>query len=333
MIQLSFACPRYDRTEALLTREVRPTDIDLRYEVMQPAEAHGRMLRGEFDVGEMSMSYYMMLKLSGDSGLTAIPVFPMRTFFHTHLLVGAQSGINKPEDLRGKRIGVQEYGMTLALWLRGIFKAEYDIEPSEMEWLLERAEGMKVSDILGFKPPSDVKVRQVPKDTDLMSMLARGELDVAYPYPPHWRTQKDRTRDLTPEESRGVKRLFDDPKAEAIRYFKKTGYFPINHTIAIKDEVLRKDPWVARSLYDALQRAKELSYAKTKLISRESTNFVWLDSLLEEVGGVFGFDPFPYGIKANSRILQAMAEYSHDQGLTASVAKPDGLFAASTLDS
>lgn len=330
---LKFACPRYDRIEPLTSGVVQPDGISLNCEVVKPAEAHRRMLEGEFDVSEMSMSYYMMLKLAGKPSITAIPVFPMRSFFHTQLLVNVDSGIEKPTDLRGKRIGVQEYGMTLALWLRGILRDEFNIQPAEMDWFVERGEGKKVSDALGFEFPSDIKVHQVPPETDLMAMLAEGELDVAFPYPKHWRTGSDRTTDLAVDQSRKVRRLFPDRKAEAIRYYRKTGFFPINHTIAIKNAVLERNPWVARSLLDAFVRAKEISFQRSWMLSLESTNFVWLDSLLEEVTSVFGDDPFPYGLKANRQILNKMAEYSHDQGLTPSRAKPEELFVSTTLDS
>ena len=332
-LRFSLSCPAYDRTEALRTGEVQPEGLDLVYVTLPPAEAHARMLKNqEFDASDMSMSFYMMSKLSGkESRFTAIPVFPMRRFFHSELLVNIDSGIKTPEDLKGKRIGVQEYGMTLALWLRGILEHEFKVHPSEIEWYLERSPGEKVGDTINFNPPANIRITQVPPNTDLMTMLERGEVDAAFPYPKIWKTQRDRTG-VTSYRGSKVVGLFPNPKEESIRFYKKTGFFPINHVIVIKDQILKEYPWVAISLYEAFVRSKEISYDIVRSKLREPSNYVWLDDLVREVEEIFGNDPYPYGLANNRKILEAMASYSYEQRLTPRKATLSDLFFRTTVD-
>lgn len=300
---------------------------------MPPAEAHARMLKDqEFDISDMSMSHYLTSKLAGRAPFTAIPVFPMRRFFHTEMLVNTDSGINIPGDLKGKKVGIQEYGMTMALWTRGVLEHEFGVKPTDIDWFLERSPGDKVGDSINFAPPADVRIHQVPKDSSLMVVLEKGEIDAAFHYPRIFKTRRERETRLDQSFFAKTKTLFENPKQESIRYYKKTGFFPINHTIVVKNEILKENPWVALSLYEAFLKAKKLSYEK--VISRRGwpTNFIFLDNLVDEVKEIFGDDPFPYGLKANEKILEAMIIYSYEQGLTPRKARLDELFFRTTLD-
>ncbi|MHB8566380.1 MAG: PhnD/SsuA/transferrin family substrate-binding protein [Nitrososphaerales archaeon] len=330
-LKLSYASPAYDRNEALLSGEVQPEGIDLNYLITAPQEAHARMLKSqEFDISDMSLSFYMITKLTGKANFTAIPVFPMRKFFHTDLIVNSDSRIEAPSDLKGKRIGVPEYAMTLALWLRGILQHEYGIGPADMQWYIERQPGERVSDTFGFTPPSSILIHQVPRETDLMTMLDNGEIDVAFPQFRFWKTFRDRSK-MGGITSKKVKLLFPDQKAESIRYFKKTLIFPINHTVVIRNEILKENPWVAVSLYEALQMSKEKSYEKVEERMREPSNYVWLDDLVREVRQVFGGDPYPYGVRKNEKVLDTITTYSHEQGLSPRKAELEDLFFHTTL--
>lgn len=331
-LQLTLASPAYDRNEALRTGEVQPEGIELNYLTMSPPQAHSRMLKNqEFEVSDMSMSFYMIAKLSGKAPFTAIPVFPMRKFFHTELAVNVDSGVKTPSDLKGKRIGVLEYSMSLALWLRGILKHEFGVNPSDMEWYIERRPGRGVGDTFGFKPPTSAKIHYVEEDTDLTTMLEKGEIDAAFPQFNFWKTQMDRSKDLHLEKGK-VKLLFPNQKEENIRFYKKTGIFPVNHTVVIRNDILEKYPWVARSMFDAYQKSKQISYGQMDARMREPTNYVWLDDLVREVRDVFGSDPYPYGIQKNKMILDTITSYSFEQGLSPRKAEMSDLFFKTTLD-
>lgn len=332
-LKLTLASPAYDRNEALLTGEVQPEGIDLNYITMAPPQAHSRMLKNqEFDVSDMSMSFYMIAKLSGKAPFTAIPVFPMRKFFHTDLAVNVDSGIKSLSDLKGKRVGVLEYSMSLALWLRGIFQHEYGVLPTDIEWYVERAPDKGVGATFGFTPPSTAKIHYVPENTDLTTMLEKGEIDMAFPQFNFWKTQMDRSKSLNSSEKGEVKLLFPNQKEESIRFYKKTGLFPVNHTVVIRNDILEKNPWVAMSLHEAYQKSKEKSYEKVEAKMREPTNYVWLDDLVREVKEVFGPDPYPYGIRKNEKVLDAVTTYSFEQGLSPRKAKIEDLFFKTTLE-
>lgn len=332
-LKLTMACGPYDRTRALQTGKVQPDGIELTYLTIKPADGFARMLRyQEFDVSEMSISLYLASKILGKVPFTAIPVFTMRRFFHSEIVVNSDSGIRAPSDLNGKRFGVPEYGMSLALWIRGILLHEFGVDPSSMEWYVERSPGETVGDAIGLKLPLGAKIRQVPKDTDVMTMLDEGRIDAAYPLPRHWRTKTDRVKDVPEELGSKVMRLFSDPKAETIRFYSKTGLFPINHIIVIKDSLLKENPWVARNLYEAFEESKRISYEESANVAKESTNFVWLDSLWDEIRSVMGEDPFPYGIMRNEKILNEVITYSYEQSLSPRKAELSELFVRSTLN-
>jgi len=333
-LKLTLASPAYDRNEALRTGEVQPEGIDLTYITLSPPQAHSRMLKNqEFDISDMSLSFYMIAKLLGKAPFTAIPVFPMRKFFHTELAINVDSGIKSAPDLKGKRIGVLEYSMTLALWLRGILEHEFGVRPSDMEWFIERRPGRGVGDTFGLKPPQSAKIHYVEENTDLITMLENGEIDAAFPQFSFWKTQMDRSKKLDVIDNKGkVRLLFPNQKEESIRFYRKTGIFPINHTVVIRNDVLEANPWVAVNLYEAYQRSKEKSYEKVESQMREPSNYVWLDDLVREVRDVFGPDPYPYGIRKNRSILDTITTYSYEQGLSPRKAEMADLFYKTTLD-
>ncbi|MGI0091706.1 MAG: hypothetical protein ACREBS_08355 [Nitrososphaerales archaeon] len=339
-IRLSLACYKYDRTEALSTGEVMPEGIDLTY--VTPS-FHGSVMnhpfrtmfvQPEFDTAELAIDDYILTKLSRDkANLTAIPVFPMRVFFHTKFAVNCQSGIAEPADLRGKRVGLTEYAIGAPFWARGILQHEFGVKPSDVEWVEERRIGERVADVLGFKPPADVVVKSMPENSDLVTMLFEGKIDALLTNVGVGRRWLDRIEVAEAKFGKErIKPLFADPKAEAIRFYKKTGLFPANHVIVIRNEILKEYPWVAASLFDSFQKAKQLSYKKTASLTREPTNFVWLDSLYQELNDTFGDDPYPYGVKANKKLIDAVINYVYEQGYRSRKATVDELFAPATLD-
>ena len=106
-LKLTLACGRYDRTQPLIDGRVRPEGVDLTFLPLRPGETFWRMLNhGEFDVSEMSLSSYTILRSEGDTRFIAIPVFPSRVFRHSAVYVRADSRIERPQELKGKAVGV-----------------------------------------------------------------------------------------------------------------------------------------------------------------------------------------------------------------------------------
>jgi 4,5-dihydroxyphthalate decarboxylase len=216
---MTLATGKSDRTRPLLDGTVKPDGIDLICITLDPHETFWRMIRyEEFDASEMSMSSYLMAKEAG-KGLIAIPVFPSRAFRHSYIFCNVDSKINEPGDLVGKKVGVPEYQITAALWVRGMLQHGYDISPDKVKWFTEREER------LPFTAPKRVHIERIPKGKDLDSMLVKGEIDALIePTIPSSIAQK----------SPKVKRLFQDYKRVEQNYYKKTGYYPIMHTVVIR---------------------------------------------------------------------------------------------------
>jgi len=316
-LRLSFACGPYDRTQALRDGTVRPDGIDLNYLTLQPAEIFWRMLQfKEFDASELSLSNYTTLVSEGNAPFIAIPAFPSRVFRHGYFFINTDKGIKTGADLKGKRGGVPEYSMTAAVYMRGLMQHEFGVKPSDVEWVQGR------TDRLGRKLPSDVKLTQAPAGAELGDLLERGEIDflITANNPLSFR-----------RGASNVRRLFPDYAAMEKDYYRRTKIYPIMHTIVIRRDIYDRDPWVAASLYKALCESKERCYRLLVEGGTPKASFAWLQPLIEEEQAIIGDDWFPYGIGQNKASIEALLQYSHEQGLSSRRLKIEELFAPSTL--
>src|SRR6516164_2456449 len=215
-LKLTMACGRYDRTQALIDGRIEPEGVDLTFIALRPGETFWRMLNhGEFDASEMSLSSYTILRSEGDTRFIAIPVFPSRVFRHSSVYVRADSTIERPEELKGRRIGVGDYQMTAAVWTRGFLAHEYGVMPEDVTWVVG-------SPIRNIKPPAGVRLEPLPAGTTLEAMLERGEIDAL-------------SSVMIPEAlGTTIRRLFREPRKVEAAYYAKTGIFPIMHTFVLK---------------------------------------------------------------------------------------------------
>src|SRR5215213_2807478 len=139
-VALSLLISPNERVQPIVDGEVVPDGIDLAVTTGPPADIFYRQLRfAEFDVSEMSLSTLLMLVARGDSPWVALPIFPIRRFFHTGIIVRREASITTPSDLAGKRVGVPEYQMTAALWGRGALQHEFGVAPADVWWYVERS--------------------------------------------------------------------------------------------------------------------------------------------------------------------------------------------------
>jgi len=319
---------RNDRSRAVLDGNIKPEGIELVGTACHASELFWRQLTyAEFDVSEMSMSSLLIYLSKGNTDWVALPIFTTRQFFHTGVLVTAASGIEKPEDLKGKRVGVPEYQQTAALWSRGALMHEWGVSPKDIHWFMERTEALSHGGPTGFTPPEGVKLDRIPQDKSIGSMLLSGELDATLLYLTD-NNLVDRSREDISTSTK-IRRLFPDGIAEGQRYYKKTGLFPINHGMIVRRSIYEKDPWVALNLLNAFRLAKEGWLARVK----EQTEAFWRLGLISaEDNKALTTDPFPYGVKSNQHTLETIAQYSNEQGLTPRVLKMEEIFAPSTLE-
>jgi 4,5-dihydroxyphthalate decarboxylase len=281
----------------------------------------------DFDISEMSLSSLFIATARGDTRWVALPIYTSRLFFHTNILVRTDRGILKPEDLKGKRVGVPEYQQTAALWSRGILEHEFGVLARDIEWFMERGPDKSHGGVTGFKPPEGVRLNEIPGSTNIGEMLVNGELDATLLYLSN-RNLVDRSI-IDIDTVNIVKPLFADKLAETRRYFSKTGIYPINHTVVIRRELYEKHPWLALNLYHAFVAAK-------KDVERETTEALqsYFETGLMDGAGQKALteDPKAYGLKASRKVIETISQYLHEQGLTNRSVGIDEIFAASTLD-
>jgi 4,5-dihydroxyphthalate decarboxylase len=331
-LTLGFISAFNERVEPLMNGTVKAEGIELIPSYSHPAETFWRQLKfGEFEVAEMSMSSYLIAKAQG-ADMIALPAFPSRRLFQTELSYHVDSGITKPEDLAGKRLGVAEYQQTAALWIRGILEHDFGVSQYKIHWYMERSEEMSHGGATGFKPPEGISFQRIDKNKSLKSTLFANELDIAHVASP-WVLQAnalDRSSRIGGDDWSKVKPLFPDRMAEGARFYKQHGFLPVNHAYIIRGDIHKKYPWVAFNIYTGLVKAK--AWARQKMIEQIPSALFFGQEYAAMTRDLIGDDPFPFGIKTNRAMLDTIIGYSHEQGLTPRRLSIDELFAESTLD-
>jgi 4,5-dihydroxyphthalate decarboxylase len=321
-LKLTIAIERYDRHFPFYDGTVPvPEGIDLR--VLQVGQSvtlrdgtdrHGRMLKGEYDIAEFSMSSYLMAKARG-LPITAIPVFPRRLFSQSQMWVHPDSDFRHPRDLIGRKVALSSFQTTLSLLAKGDMKFYYDVPWEHIHWLLTTEEKVK------FKVKENVKIDFIGDRQDLGRALEAKEIDAFFlPHPPH----------SVMSGQTAARRLFADCKAEELAYYKKVGDYPIMHAVAIREELLRNAPWIAKAVFDMFNKAKDI--AEGYLEDPNWSRLAWGRHDFENERSLFGRDPWANGFKRNRANIERFIKYSKDQGLIDLACEPETLFAQQTLD-
>jgi 4,5-dihydroxyphthalate decarboxylase len=323
-LRLTLACWDYDRTRALLEGRVRPDGIDLNYLTLPVEETFFRMLRHrEFDVAEMSLSSYVVSLFKPDPPFIAIPVFPSRVFRHSCIYVNAASGIAEPRDLVGKKVGNPEYQMTAVVWIRGILADEFGVPANSVTYYTGGEEEPGRPEKLKLDLPAEIRVQRIGATQTLSAMLADGEIDALY---------TARTPSSFHRDGGRVRRLFPDFVPVERDYFRRTGIFPIMHTVVIRRDVYERSPWIAQSLCKAFQAAQQETYRNLQETAALKTMLPWLISHVEETRREMGEEFWPYGFERNRHALETFLRYSHEQGLSKERLEPQRLFAPETFE-
>ena len=323
-LRLSFACWNYDRMRALQDGTVRPDGIDLNFLSLPVEETFFRMLRHrEFDVAEMSLSSYVVSLFSEARPFVAIPVFPSRFFRHSSIYVNAKSGIREPADLIGRRVGNPEYQMTAPVWIRGILADEYGVPVDGVTYLCGGEEEPGRTEKLKLDLPPRFKIERIGPEQTLAAMLRDGEIAALYT-----------ARKPSSYEGRGgrVTRLFEDFVEIERAYWRKTGIFPIMHTVAIRREVYEQNRWIAQSLFKAFCRSQQLTYEDLKETAALKAMLPWLHAHVEEARREMGEDFWAYGFERNRGVIATFLRYHHEQGLSKRRLEPEELFTPETME-
>jgi 4,5-dihydroxyphthalate decarboxylase len=309
---LSFAMTPYDRMLPLIQGEVKPAGIRLEYQGMAggvPGVFYDQLKFQRYDLSEMSFSTYLIERAKGFS-YRLLPVFHNRNFSYTDIVISKASGIrqDQPEDLKGKRFAIGDYQQTGGLWIRGVLLHEWGIKPDDMTWYQTRGEHYSHTGGSGTRPPVTLRYA----DAGIGTLFRRGEIDAAWGF---GGGEGGSALARADEDVRGdpnFMRLFSDPRAEAMRYYRKTGIFPPHHTTAIRESILEQHPWAAVSLMNAFEESKRIAISRM----RNQTLFVFPQLNIEELNVNLGPDPFAYGIKANAAAIDMVQTISLEQSLT-----------------
>jgi 4,5-dihydroxyphthalate decarboxylase len=303
---------------------VQPEGIDIIYVNIRGVETFFRMLRHkEFEMSEMSLSSYVATLFQKDPPFIAIPVFTSRFFRHSSIFVNTESGINAPKDMIGKRVGVPEYQITAAVWIRGILSDEYGISVDNVRYFTGGEEEPGRIEKAALSLPPNISVTPIEHGKTLSRMLEDGEIDALYAasIPSTYKTGNH------------VRRLFSDYAEVEREYFKRTRIFPIMHTFVIRRDVYKKYPWIAQSMLKAMTLAKKKAYDRLYDTGSLETMLPWLIDYVEETRTLMGEDYWPYGFAGNKHTLETFLRYSYEQGLSKRQLKPEELFAPESLES
>jgi 4,5-dihydroxyphthalate decarboxylase len=319
-LKLTMALAHYDRHIPFFDGSLKlPDGLDLTaLQVGQStplkdgANRHERMIqKGEFDIAEVSLSSYLMAKSRG-APLTAVPIFPRRLFSQSQIYVNIRAHIESPKDLIGKRVGLSSFQTTLSVLAKGDLQSEYGVPWLKVQWFLAKEENVP------FLSKEGASLQKVAVDKKIGKMLEEGEIDaLVMPHPP-----KSIMRG-----SKEVKRLFSDPRHEELKYFRKNGYYPIMHILAVKEELIGKEPWLARSLMDLFDQAKRI--CAEYYDDPNWSQLAWGRHCFEEQRDRLAEDVWPSGIRKNRANLERFIEYSLDQGLMEKKMEVGDLFAES----
>ena len=307
-LKMTVAFSGNPRVQPLVDGRVKPENIDLEVVTVEGGMLFFRNLQyDEFDASEMSISETLLAKERGDGSRwdwSALPVFLSRGYFCLGVLVNTTSGIEHLGDLKGKRIGVPDYHMTAALWMRCAMKDLYGIEASDNVWYNGRTTDFSHGGPLGLGedgPPGETH-HWLEADQYLDQMLDRGELDAAVFSPgtglaPGHTVSMDRYGGTPLTGNPRIRPLLDDGgRAVVAEFYRKTGAFMANHHVIVQNRILKDNPWAAMALFKAFQESKELAYQDAR--RQRSTYLYFQGNDEQDHAAIFGEDPYPLGLKA-----------------------------------
>ncbi len=306
-LKLKFACGEYDRTIPFRTGDIKPEGIDLEYTPQAPELTFLQQLKDRrYDVSEMSMSAYTQMRVKGKDDFIALPVFPSRVFRHSALYVRANADIHQPQQLRGKKVGIGYYQMSGAVWLRGALMDDYDVKPEQIIWVsgMDAKASAGADQVNQLADMVEGTKRTKPK---LEVMLENGDIDAL--------VSVHTPRAMARGEG-SVRYLFDDCRAVEEDYFRRTGIFPMMHTIVIKRETYDREPWIAQSLFDAFDAAKRRAMENLYETNALAVMAPFVVHDLERTRQLMGFDYWPFGIEANKKAITTFFRHLRDQGIT-----------------
>ena len=318
----------YDRVQAIKDGLVGidQADVSFHNENIYSLNAQAFGPDKTYEVTELGLIPYASKYINeGFRDYVLIPVFISRTFRHRNIYVHVDSGIEKPEDLRGKRVGTPGYGMSATTWIRGMLLDEYGVKANDFQWI----ETDKSSDAAklnkGFSQyyfPDDFPLVKGPPGVDESELLLSGGCDALITA-------------ITPKAyadgNPKIRRLFADIKTTEQAYYKKTGLFPIMHVVAVRKDAVQEKPWLPAAVLQMYSEAKQIAYENLATTAVLKTTLPWAIDEYEETAKLMGDDYWRYGIESNRKELELVMRYTYEQGLVKRQVSFEELFHPTTL--
>jgi len=326
--QIKIAGYDYDRVRAIMDGQVgiEGTNVSFNVKNIYEASRYAFGPEREYEVTEIGLLPFIKRYINEDfRSYTLIPVFISRIFRHRNIFVHVDSGIQKPEDLRGKRVGTPGYGFSANTWIRGFLLDEYGVKADEMKWIetTESSDGAKLSPKLDrYYLPDDFPLVKGPPGVDESELLLSGDCDALITA-------------ITPraflEGNPKVKQLFPNVRAAEQDYYRKTRLFPIMHAVAIRTDTIKANPWLPKVVFEMYSKAKQKAYASLETTTSLMVTLPWVTQEFEDTRSLMGKNFWPYGVEANRKELELVMRYTHEQGLIKHRLKFEKLFHPSTL--
>jgi 4,5-dihydroxyphthalate decarboxylase len=322
-LELSVAVGDYDRTRALIDGGVAIDGVDPIFMTLVPEEIFFRAFRAaEFDICELSLSSYTVKTAQENSPYIAVPAFVSRAFRHTAIYVRTDR-VKKPQDLKGRKVGLPEYQLTANVWARALLDDEYGVKPADIHWIRGGIEEPGRPEKLAIKLPPGVRLDNAPDGATISGMLEAGEIDgFIAPRPP-----------TLVEKGHGhIGWLFPDPVAVAKDYYKRTRLFPIMHVIGIRRTLAEKHPWLAGAVFKAFAQAKSVGLERLSDTSATKVTLPFVEEALKNARTLMGEDYWSYGVEPNRKVLDYFLGQHHAQGLSSRRVSVDELFHPGTYE-
>jgi 4,5-dihydroxyphthalate decarboxylase len=329
-LKLMFAGYEYDRVAPLTEGQIPIEGCELDFEADKIGLLNSHVFAGPQtrDFSEIGLHPFMLAYANDNfRDYTLLPVFPLRAFRHKSIFIRTDRGIRTPGDLRGKKIATPGYSSSSLTWIRGILQHEYGVAPTDVEWIVSAADSS--SKVTGGASrfeniiPEGLQVARGPEGKDESEMLADGDVDALF-------------HAVEPrcyiEGHPQVNRLFSDFRSVERNYFSKTGIFPIMHAVAMRKHLIEAQPWLPAALFKAYSEAKRVAFREIKTMGWATISLPWIAQEIEETRSLMGENFWPYGIEANRKPLEALFEYSFEQGLANKRLEIEELFHPSTLE-
>ena len=326
MTKISLACWDYDRARPVLDGRVGVKGFDLECHTEPPGTLFPLAVGdATYDVTEFSFASYLIQLSRGECQYIGLPIYLSRAFRHGAIYVRADAGIKTPKDLEGRIVGVPEYAMTLAVWVRGILSDDYGVDISTLKYRTGGLNEPGRIERLKLDIPDHVDIQPMDPTVSLNDAILSGDLDaIIAPAPPR----------AFSEGNPQVLRLIDPAGPAEREYFARTKIFPPMHILAVRKTLAVAHPTLPGAVYDAFLAARRIAMDRVKAVGESSANremSPWYAEAYEQAVALMGPEYWSYGLNDNIADLEAFCRYCDEQHLTARPVSPDELFHPDTM--